>query len=97
MNAAFWTYCAVHFIATTYSYAWDIIMDWGLLRENTPGHPHRFLREKINYHPYFYYWSMATDGVLRFFWVVTLFAVDSVKVDFKWFRSKGHRSFNSDL
>ena len=74
VNAAFWTYCAVHFIASTYSYAWDILMDWGLLRVNTPGHPHRFLREKINYHPYFYYWSMVTDGILRFFWVITLFA-----------------------
>ena len=79
VSAAFWTYCAVHFIATTYSYAWDIIMDWGLLRLNTPGHPNRFLREKINYHPYFYYWSMVTDGLLRFFWVITLFAATKGK------------------
>ena len=64
----------MHFIATTYSYAWDIYMDWGLLRQNTPGHPKRFLRDKINYHPYFYYWSMFSDFVLRYWWIVPLFA-----------------------
>ena len=64
-------------ISATYSYAWDIYMDWGLLRQNTPGHPNRFLRDKINYHPYFYYWAIFSDGILRYWWIAPLFPVTS--------------------
>ena len=75
VNTALYIYIGVHFIATTYSYAWDIYMDWGLLRLNTPGHPNRFLREKINYHPYFYYCAIFADFIFRYWWILTLFAV----------------------
>jgi len=75
VNLAFWCYLTIKTISATYSYAWDIYMDWGLLRQNTPGHPHRFLRDKINYHPYFYYWAIFSDGVLRYWWIVPLFPV----------------------
>ena len=77
VDIAFWVYLTIKIISATYSYAWDIYMDWGLLRQNTPGHPHRFLRDKINYHPYFYYWGIVTDGLLRYWWVVPLFSVTS--------------------
>ena len=50
-------------------------MDWGLFRQNTPGHPHRFLRDKMNYKPWFYFFSMVTDALLRFWWIVTLYTV----------------------
>ena len=48
-------------------------MDWGLLRASK-GSP-RFLRDKYNYHPCFYYWCIFSDFVLRFWWVAGLFAV----------------------
>jgi len=75
VNTAFWVYIAIKTISATYSYAWDIYMDWGLLRQNAKGHPNRFLRDKINYNPYFYYWSMFSDLLLRFWWIVPLFSV----------------------
>jgi len=33
------------------------------------------LRDKINYSPWFYYWAIVTDFILRFWWVAGLFAI----------------------
>ena len=32
VDVAFWIYLIIKIISATYSYAWDIYMDWGLLR-----------------------------------------------------------------
>lgn len=50
--------------ATTYSYIWDILMDWALFRDG------KVLRDKILYPPNYYYFSMVTNLFLRFFWVI---------------------------
>jgi hypothetical protein len=68
----FWTYFMIVLIGSTYSYIWDIYMDWGLMRcfeEGKWG-----LRDKINYKPAFYYWAIFSDFVLRFLWILGLFA-----------------------
>ena len=70
-NLAFWIYVTIHFIASFYSYCWDIYMDWGLLRSKDP--KTYALREKMNYPLWFYYYAMVSDFVLRFFWVITIF------------------------
>jgi hypothetical protein len=57
-------------IASSYSYAWDIYMDWGLLRSKNP--KTYGLREKLNYPVWFYYYAIVSDFLLRFFWIVTL-------------------------
>jgi hypothetical protein len=36
-NVAFWNYCFIHAFATTYSFIWDIRMDWGLMTCFEPG------------------------------------------------------------
>lgn len=69
-NTAFWIWFGIHFFASTYSYAWDIYMDWGLLRSKAPST--YALREKLNYPAWFYYYAMVSDLFLRFFWVVTI-------------------------
>ena len=69
-NTAFWVFFAVHMIASSYSYAWDIYMDWGLLRSKDP--KTYGLREKLNYPVWFYYYAIVSDFLLRFFWIVTL-------------------------
>jgi hypothetical protein len=46
-------------------------MDWGLLRCEEEGK--YGLRDKISYHPYFYYYAMVSDFILRFVWVITIF------------------------
>ena len=48
-----WTFFILHMISSTYSYSWDIYMDWGLLRCWDKGK--YGLRDKINYPAVFYY------------------------------------------
>ena len=72
VNWLFWLYFACHFVQTTYCYIWDIIMDWGLMRWNEKGKKNRFLREKINYSPSFYWWAIFSDFVLRYLYIVFL-------------------------
>jgi len=60
----------VHFIATVYCYAWDLYMDWGLLRSQEPGR--KFLRHKLLYPRNFYYWAIFSNMILRFFWLLSL-------------------------
>jgi len=79
----FWIWFAIHMWASSYSYAWDIYMDWGLLRSKEAGK--YGLREKINYHPYFYYYAIVSDLILRFFWVVTIFPLGKPDSTFNTF------------
>lgn len=72
-NTMFWLYFAANFVKSTYSYIWDIYMDWGLLRRNVPGSSNRFLRDKLNYAPCFYYWAMFSDFILRYLFLLFLF------------------------
>ena len=73
----------MHTYATLYSYSWDIYMDWGLLRSKAPGK--YGLREKMNYHQYFYYFAMVTDFILRFEWVLTLWQLGQPSSGFNTF------------
>ena len=57
--------------STLYSYSWDIVMDWGLLR-GTRGFPSCLLRDRIKYPPSFYYFSAVTNLALRFAWALPL-------------------------
>jgi hypothetical protein len=56
--------------ATLYSYVWDITMDWGLMRGTSA--ETRFLRERLKFPKRMYYFSMITNLLLRFSWVLTL-------------------------
>jgi len=69
-NRAFWIWFTIHFIASFYSYCWDIYMDWGLLRSKKP--EKYALRESINYSPWFYYYAMVSDFILRYTWCITI-------------------------
>ena len=48
-------------------------MDWGLMETNKAGDENRFLREEIVYSsPFFYYFGIIEDFVLRFAWTFTV-------------------------
>ena len=64
------------FVATIYSYCWDLTMDWGLLKTKN------LLRERIKYSKYFYYFAMVLNLILRCVWTITLFP-SSYYSDFK--------------
>lgn len=72
-NRAFWYWFSARMVATIYSYIWDIYMDWGLFR-HFENDGKRFLRVKLTYHPYFYYYAIVSDLILRFAWVLSIWA-----------------------
>lgn len=64
-------------ISSSYAYAWDIRMDWGLLETWTKG-DNKFLREEIVYSStYFYYFAIIEDFVLRFLWLPSFYLTES--------------------
>ena len=46
-------------------------MDWGLLR-GTKGGLQTFLRDRIKYPPYLYWFSAVTNLILRFAWISSM-------------------------
>jgi hypothetical protein len=64
-------FVAINIISTAYSYYWDLYMDWGLLRSNEPGK--RYLRPKLLYPVWFYYYAAASNLMMRLMWIVPLF------------------------
>ena len=73
VDKIFWLYFICHLVQTTYCFVWDIYMDWGLFRQNKPGSKNRFLREKINYNPRFYYWAIFSDFILRYIYILFMY------------------------
>ncbi|KER21267.1 hypothetical protein T265_15135 [Opisthorchis viverrini] len=63
-------YLLARIIQSTYSYSWDIRMDWGLL-DCQP--PHRLLREETVYqYRAYYYFAIVEDFILRFSWAIRI-------------------------
>jgi hypothetical protein len=50
-------------------------MDWGLFRE-TPGKGKRYLRDKLHYPAWFYYYAVISNTILRFFWIFGVLEVN---------------------
>eukprot|EP00347_Sterkiella_histriomuscorum_P002512 403367865 len=69
-DTTFWIFVAVSIYSTLYSYSWDLYMDWGLLRSKEPGK--KYLRNKLLYPAWFYYYAVVSNFIMRFFWVISL-------------------------
>ena len=61
----------INIASTIYSYYWDLYMDWGLLRSNE--HGKKYLRPKMLYPTWFYYFAAATNLLMRLMWIIPLF------------------------
>jgi len=58
-------------VSTGYSFLWDLKKDWDL------GHwqsRNKFLRDRLMYPRWFYYWAILSDLVLRCSWTLTISA-----------------------
>jgi len=53
---------------TAMSFAWDVRMDWGLLRSKEPGK--YGLRDKLHYPAWCYYWCIFWDCLLKCTWMI---------------------------
>ncbi|VDP74710.1 unnamed protein product [Echinostoma caproni] len=59
-----------HLANSTYTYSWDILMDWGLMELHSDN---RLLRDELVYrYKAYYYVAIAEDLILRFTWVIRL-------------------------
>ena len=66
----FWIVTAV--FSSLYGYYWDIIMDWGLMKQKDRSQDNFLLRENVTYPSYFYYFMMVINLILRFTWLLTI-------------------------
>lgn len=73
-DTTFWVFIGVSIFSSLYSYAWDLYMDWGLLRSREPGL--KFLRPKIMLPQWFYYYAIVSNFFMRFAWILALFAAN---------------------
>uniref|UniRef100_A0A8W7P8C4 SPX domain-containing protein n=1 Tax=Anopheles coluzzii TaxID=1518534 RepID=A0A8W7P8C4_ANOCL len=69
-NVFLWLWLISSVVSSCYAYTWDIKMDWGLFDKNAG--ENRFLREEIVYSmPFFYYFAIIEDLLLRFVWILS--------------------------
>ncbi|XP_018342999.1 PREDICTED: xenotropic and polytropic retrovirus receptor 1 isoform X1 [Trachymyrmex septentrionalis] len=70
-NPYFYLWLTVSVVSSCFTYTWDVKLDWGLF-DSSAGE-NKFLREEIVYSsPYYYYFAMVEDFILRFGWAFSL-------------------------
>ena len=67
----FWLYFCTNMAATTYCIAWDYYMDWGIFRSWEKDT--YLLRTRLTFKPWFYYFAILTNFMLRYVWIAGLF------------------------
>jgi hypothetical protein len=68
----FYLWIISYIVSFTYTFLWDIFMDWGLIDPKAPKEA-RFLREEMIYgSKWFYYGAIVEDFVLRLMWVMNV-------------------------
>lgn len=76
-----WWYLALA-LNSTYSFIWDIKMDWnlelfnGLFELKNPLYKFHILRSQITFPRIFYYFAIIFDFFLRFIWVLKFFIIN---------------------
>lgn len=71
-NPFFYCWIIALVISSCYTYIWDVKVDWGLFSSDSPKET-PFLREEIVYpSPYYYYFAIIQDLVLRFGWTLSI-------------------------
>lgn len=70
-DAKFYIWLTCHLFSTNFCIVWDTHIDFGLVRTKQPGK--YGLRDQINYHPYFYYFAIIENIILRYFWIIPIF------------------------
>ncbi|XP_076053995.1 solute carrier family 53 member 1-like isoform X2 [Oratosquilla oratoria] len=76
-NPFFYLWLGSLFFSSCFVYWWDVVMDWGLFDKNCG--EYKFLREEMVYSsPFYYYFGIVEDFILRFSWT---FSVSLVEFD----------------
>ncbi|XP_033330944.1 solute carrier family 53 member 1 [Megalopta genalis] len=70
-NPYFYLWITASIMSSCFAYTWDVKLDWGLFDSNAG--ENKFLREEIVYSsPYYYYFAIIEDFILRFGWAFSL-------------------------
>ncbi|KAF3426275.1 hypothetical protein E2986_07244 [Frieseomelitta varia] len=70
-NPYFYLWIIASIMSSCFTYTWDVKLDWGLFDSNAG--ENKFLREEIVYSsPYYYYFAIIEDFILRFGWAFSL-------------------------
>ncbi|KAK6617882.1 hypothetical protein RUM43_014111 [Polyplax serrata] len=69
-NTFFWLWILALLISSSYSYAWDVKLDWGLFDKRAG--ENKLLREEIIYPNWTYYFAIFEDFILRFTWALSI-------------------------
>jgi len=73
MHLGLWVW--LNILATLWTYAWDLLIDWGLMR---PNKNNKFLRERLMYPESWYYIAIVSNFFLRYAWVLLLIPKESL-------------------
>ena len=68
----YYMYYVFKLSGTTFKIFWDFYYDWGLFRGSRP--ETRLLRDKMKFHPKFYYVCMLIDIIGHYFWFFVIVA-----------------------
>ncbi|XP_012279516.1 xenotropic and polytropic retrovirus receptor 1 isoform X1 [Orussus abietinus] len=70
-NPYFYLWLMASIVSSCFAYTWDVKLDWGLFDAHIG--ENKFLREEIVYSsPYYYYFAIVEDFILRFGWAFSL-------------------------
>ncbi|XP_042222199.1 xenotropic and polytropic retrovirus receptor 1-like isoform X1 [Homarus americanus] len=70
-NPFFYMWVGSMLFSSCFVFWWDMVMDWGLFEKNSG--EYKFLREELVYSsPYYYYFGIVEDFILRFSWSFSL-------------------------
>ena len=65
----FWVFIMMASFTTMYLLYWDFRIDWNLFRKNSKN---LFLRDKLVYPKFYYYFAIVTNFILRLTWLIAL-------------------------
>ena len=80
-QAYYTLYVLWYLFSTFYSISWDYLVDWTLFRGTKP--ETKYLRDTIFYPKSYYYFSICTNFVLRFTWLLTIMPNDIQQIFYK--------------
>ncbi|XP_046733957.1 xenotropic and polytropic retrovirus receptor 1-like isoform X1 [Diprion similis] len=70
-NPYFYLWVVASVVSSCFAYTWDVKLDWGLFEVRNG--ENKFLREEMVYSsPYYYYFAIVEDFILRFGWAFSL-------------------------
>jgi len=73
MDKNLWIFLAVKFFATTFSFVWDLHIDFGFFNEGGKFARKLRAKDKMLYPRWFYIFAIFANFIMRYIWIIFLF------------------------